>query len=59
MEQRRRRTAVSEQTEQFVLMMQDRLDTFKGDNSERDQGHYDGLIEALAIMMKALVSAGR
>jgi len=40
-------------------MVRDRLDTFKGDNSERDQGHYDGLIEALAIMMKALVGAGR
>jgi len=40
-------------------MMQDRLDTFKGDDSERAQGHYDGLIEALAIMMKAQVGAGR
>ena len=52
---RTRRPVISDQTETFVRMMQERLETYNGDSSERELGHYDGLIEALAIMMRAQI----
>ena len=56
---RTRRPVITDQTETLVRMIQARLDTFNGDNSERDQGHYDGLIEALALCMQAQITAHR
>ena len=52
------RPKVSEQTEAWIGMVRERLEGYNGDNSERDQGHYDGLIEALALMMQAQVTGG-
>jgi len=51
-----RRPVITDQTETWIRMVQDKLESFSGDDSERSQGHYDGLVDALSMMMQATVA---